>query len=240
MALKRVTITGADNNTVVADMLDISRKYPFVEWGILVSKNSEGTTRFPNRDWMHDLYICAQNNINLSMHICGTWTRQLMAGVLNFSELPALFHRCQRVQINTHAERLCSTSKMFEQLSSDKEHEFIFQIDGINDHLHWAAKNRGLNCSGLFDLSHGAGILPSKWPIAPSIDNWAGYAGGIGPENVERELRKILFASKTDVWIDMETRVRTDDDKCLDLDKVTAVLNICAPFCNDHSYTPAM
>jgi hypothetical protein len=45
--LERVTITGADDSTSIDEMLALSRRFPFVEWGILVSKRHEGSYRFP-------------------------------------------------------------------------------------------------------------------------------------------------------------------------------------------------
>ena len=70
--------------------------------------------------------------------------------------------------------------------------------------------------SYLLDASGGAGI---DTPIQI-------ITGGIGPENVESKLRTLLeYDSDEYFWIDMETRVRTDE--WLDLDKVEHVLKTC-------------
>jgi hypothetical protein len=45
--LKQVTITGADDSINYHKLFDISHQFPFVEWEILLSKNSEGYPRFP-------------------------------------------------------------------------------------------------------------------------------------------------------------------------------------------------
>ena len=80
--------------------------------------------------------------------------------------------------------------------------------------------------SYLLDASGGAGIdTPIR--IVTAKNTHIGYAGGIGPENVESKLRTLLeYDSKEKFWIDMETRVRTKDE-WLDLDKVEQVLDIC-------------
>lgn len=49
-----------------------------------------------------------------------------------------------------------------------------------------------------------------------------GYAGGLGPENINEQLYRISSVAKGPIWIDMETRVRSQYD--LDFDKVTDVL----------------
>jgi hypothetical protein len=62
-----------------------------------------------------------------------------------------------------------------------------------------------------------------------------GYAGGISPDNVEKKLRTLLeYDSDERFWIDMETRVRTEDE-WLDLDKVERVLEICDPIIKEYN-----
>lgn len=83
--------------------------------------------------------------------------------------------------------------------------------------------------SYLLDASGGAGIdTPIQVVTYPGVH--IGYAGGIGPDNVEAKLRTLLeYDSQERFWIDMETHVRTitDDGEWLDLDKVEEVLKIC-------------
>src|SRR5438477_157589 len=107
MHLNRVTITGADDSTSIQQMVDLSGEFPFAEWGILVSRRQEGSYRFPSREWMERL--AAVSGLHLSMHICGAWVRQMFVGELDWSHLPGLLKSCQRLQINTHAERHAST-----------------------------------------------------------------------------------------------------------------------------------
>lgn len=75
-------------------------------------------------------------------------------------------------------------------------------------------------------------MLPEDgWPTAwPGVR--CGYAGGLSPENVLGQLDAIdasLPHPDAPVWIDMERRVRTDDDTALDLGRVRAVLKAVAP-----------
>lgn len=52
MILQGVTITGADDHTYIEELMNLSAKFPFVEWGILMSPKRVGTNRFPSGHWM--------------------------------------------------------------------------------------------------------------------------------------------------------------------------------------------
>jgi hypothetical protein len=96
----------------------------------------------------------------------------------------------------------------------------------------------------------GAGILPREWPkpiyldVHPGDDGcgvqqhrYHGYAGGLGPDNLAEQIPLILAAAAGNehtaegrIWIDMETRVRSSDDRTFDLAKVRRCLEIAAPY----------
>lgn len=115
-----------------------------------------------------------------------------------------------------------------------------------------------VECNPLFDVSGGAGVLPNEWPRPFWFDEmeepaYHGYAGGLGPDNLAEQLPRIMEAAsqpdmsvefdadvvaqrKSDpppgatIWIDMETRVRSDNDRKFDLAKVRRCLEIAKPF----------
>jgi hypothetical protein len=67
------------------------------------------------------------------------------------------------------------------------------------------------NVSMLMDESKGTGVLSKFWSTPPEVCS-IGYAGGIGPDNIKRVLNDIsLVAGGKEVWIDMETSLRTVD-----------------------------
>jgi hypothetical protein len=72
-------------------------------------------------------------------------------------------------------------------------------------------------------------VVPSTWPAPiPGVD-YHGYAGGLGPKTLPVELPRIAAAAgAARTWIDMESRVRSADDKLLDLHKVRACLAFAA------------
>lgn len=55
----------------------------------------------------------------------------------------------------------------------------------------------------LFDTSSGFGILPEKWPeLLPEL--YCGYAGGLGPDNLQEQLEKIeSVIGDNEIWVDM-------------------------------------
>jgi phosphoribosylanthranilate isomerase len=227
LKLHTVTITGADDSTDISQLVDLSAEFQFVEWAILVSKRQEGSSRFPSRAWIDRFAITAtNNNLKVATHICGRWVRELFCGELAWIDLPASVEVSQRVQINIHAEPHVSTVAMFSNLLARGEKTFIFQWDGVNDHLAFAAREYGLESAALFDTSGGAGVLPSEGWRAPSVTVSCGFAGGLGPTNIEDQVKLISSACPPDysTWVDMERRVRTDDDSRLDMSRVRKVL----------------
>jgi hypothetical protein len=243
MNLDRVTITGPDDSIGhPSNLLPLTEAFPFVEWGILVSESvgTDGGPRFPSAAWVRELTkLAEQTPLSLSMHLCGRWVRDLLLGNLSVPAYLTDGPWFQRIQLNFHAERTpCNGDKFFDALLSLGERQFIFQIDGAHGNRHLEAvyvENGGehehvIDAVPLFDVSGGAGILPREWPKPQYMNTdgdhcYHGYAGGLGPENLTEQLPLISDASGgTRIWIDMETRVRSDDDRQFDLAKVRRCL----------------
>lgn len=213
-----------------------------------------GCNRYPSPKWISDLQALAETSgelPNLSLHINGNWVRQLLLG--SFIVPPELLHCFGRVQLNFHAEKTpCNPPAFADALAKLAGKYLIFQLDGANGNAHLDAAN-GLevgNCYGLFDVSGGAGILPHAWPepiymdVQPGesgmgVEQWGyhGYAGGLGPENLAEQIPLILKAAagtehthEGRIWIDMETRVRTNEDRQFDLFKVRRCLEIASQY----------
>lgn len=238
MNLDRVTITGADDSIHPQALADLSGDYPFVEWGILVSQRSTGRPRFPTHAWIAELLRIADRvPMQLSLHVCGRWVRRLLVG---HDEIPDALctPQFQRMQLNFHAENTpCDAESFLARLRDLSPRQFIFQIDGSGGNEHFdVAYQQGtgsIDPVPLFDISGGAGILPAEWPRPAHQRRYTyhGYAGGLGPENLERQIPLIAAAAgATPIWIDMETRVRSPDDQEFDFEKVERCLQIAKPF----------
>jgi hypothetical protein len=84
--------------------------------------------------------------------------------------------------------------------------------------------------AGLHDLSHGTGLTPNCWPKKIAGINM-GLAGGLGPDNLAEQLEKMSESiGDNTIWIDMETKIRSNNDKIFDLEKVEKCLEICKPW----------
>lgn len=168
--------------------------------------------------------------MKLSAHLCGGYTRSILMGVPDVHfDLGYGWNMFSRVQINTHGvKHRFDAVDLVKCLNKFPEREFIFQFDNVNGAILNTAIENGVNCSTLFDLSHGAGVLPDRWP-RPLASVKCGYAGGISPDNIEEQIRLIeQTVGDVEVWIDMETHVRSNNDWLFDLDKVEKCLSIAA------------
>jgi len=228
LMIKTVAITGADDSIDCRELLELSAKFPFVEWGILISKRSMGAGRFPSLDWINKLQKLKQQQpeLNLSCHLCGQWVKDILVGKNDeIEELPLLMF--DRIQINTHGIKHNWNDEAFKILST-YPHEIIFQYDNENNHFLLRAKQNDVKHSALFDLSHGAGICPNEWPeLIKGVK--CGYAGGLGDDNLAEQIPLIESkAGDTEIWIDMETKVRSNNDYQFDLLKVERCLEIAS------------
>jgi hypothetical protein len=227
--ITKVTITGADDSIEPIELAKLSQEFPFVEWGILVSKNNYGTPRFPSLTWLQKLRGLKHDvkDLKLSCHLCGSFVRDLVKGNdMIIQIMGPMWYIFERVQINFHAIPHEHSNQMIGIFSKFANQQFIFQYDGVNDHIVKKAFNEGCNMSALFDKSGGAGILPAQWPqLLEGIP--CGYAGGLSPDNVEEQIKIIEgIVGETEIWIDVETHVRSNMDSLFDLTKVRKFLEI--------------
>jgi len=246
MRLRKVTITGADDSIQPVELFVLKQKYPFVEWALLLSSKSQGFPRFPSGGWLHDLNSIIKyppsrippplsTKLELSGHFCGKLVSNFVRGKLpDESEMePWIFDMFQRIQINFHGIPQTPTPEFYQDLPTQLKNsgkQYIFQADGVNETLFWGMLRRNVDAVPLFDLSHGGGVLPEDWP-KPFPNVMCGYAGGLGPNNLQQQLEKIsALVGDHPIWIDMETNVRSDNDLQFDLEKVEACLKIAAPY----------
>lgn len=235
--LDRVTITGPDNSIRPEELVPLSERFPFVEWAILLSQRSAGNPRYPSQSWLDELRAVAkEHNLKLAGHVCGSWVRDLVIHKKPtvFEEHPDFLEMFPRIQLNFspyHAAQL-----FLDVLKPYPEHQFIFQVGSKGkaekETLLRLGLDKGLNLAVLFDRSGGKGVLPASWP-EPLDPFYCGYAGGLGPDTLAEQLPKIDdVAGRITYWIDMESRVRSNDDQLFDLEKVRTCLEISQPWVN--------
>lgn len=235
MKLRFVTLTGADDNTDPQQMVELSKKYSFAEWAILFSQAKAGVPRYPSIDWA-ERALPILSGCNLSAHLCGKWVDDAHKGTITFLNDDLMNDSFGRVQLNMANDKLSKILKSdtnFWDCALDKPTILggpyqSYKIDIPTDLflLH--------GVSPLFDCSGGRGILSDSWPVPPSHEYgkpiFCGYAGGLGPENIEEQLNKIeSVVGDAEIWIDMESKLRDNKDR-FDLEKCERVLSIAEPW----------
>mmetsp|Transcript_22796 Transcript_22796/g.70640 ORF Transcript_22796/g.70640 Transcript_22796/m.70640 type:complete len:126 (-) Transcript_22796:241-618(-) len=91
------------------------------------------------------------------------------------------------------------------------------------------------NMALLVDESCGLGVAMEGGYPAPSDGVKTGYAGGIGPHNILKVLEDVTTAAAQEgkgVWVDMESRLRSDinGSDCFDGHKAFVVLQQAQEF----------
>lgn len=190
-----VTLTGVDVPT------DLWQLPGGCEIGILYSETPEGRNRYP--EWRDLLKIatklaCAGRLI--AIHVCGRKARRrLMAG-----QLEALALLAGRFQVNgtVTPDELATICDRY------PDHEIITQHKRGNECLLSASPR---NHAILVDASGGRGLSPAEW-IRPATSKPVGFAGGLGPDNIQRESPRIRAVAVEPWWMDLEGKLRDEDD----------------------------
>lgn len=244
MNLDRVTITGIDDKTDIVRVREIQKRYPFVEWGILMSAQRQGTRRYPSATW-------AQNNLDdslsLSAHLCGGRVGNVIQNQ-QYSIMDAIPGFFRRIQLNYDFSRIsnvntahkCLYSLMDYVYGEESNRSLIFQWTPNNVNA-LAPFIRHYPFQLLYDNSGGNGRAIDIYDILGSLAGaYTGFAGGINTDNVHTICEKIKSIKPlgedynyNNTWIDMESGVRTDDE--LDLDKVEKVLEICKAYVRENN-----
>ena len=99
--LKHITFTGIGVDTDLKELKAIQDEYPFVEWGVLISKNwQENGPRFFDPSQLH---ILRYSGLNLSCHLCGFIARDWIpkrGGKTGLLQLSAThLHECETEHI---------------------------------------------------------------------------------------------------------------------------------------------
>lgn len=220
MSLEGITICGADDS-VGAHMLPLlSKAYPFIEWGILMSRKRVGTPRYPSLAWVDRVchYYEKHNGFGLAMHLCGEFATVTALGDPAYL-VANRYQSFRRVQLNETRElgpSFVMMTKRFQNL------EFILQaptVELVECAAGISQYSKPGRIAALYDPSGGRGLFPGVFPKTPRGLH-VGFAGGIGPDNVIDIIERI-GARPDPYWLCMESGVRTGDD--FDIQKVEAV-----------------
>lgn len=214
-----ITLTGADERTPVADLIHLADLG--AEIGLLYTCSPDGRHRYPSRQWI--VLAAAALEGRAALHVCGNRARTELCE----HGLTDLLGLVGRVQVNglVSPEAL----KYLLELVMPYDSTLITQHRPENLAALDAAIITGCVYHALLvDGSGGRGILPDAW-VRPPTSKPVGFAGGLGPDTLRRELPRIAAVAHGEWWVDMEGRLRDDDD-WFDLAKAKAAMGVWREF----------
>ena len=223
-----VTFTGVDDRTDFDELIYVAGKYPFVEFGILVgSQTGQDNPIFPSLFLVDRLRKTLPSD-RISIHLCGKYARAVASPTLE-ERLPRIYDISNgfgRIQVNLHGDTDNTNRVTVDPgyLLSFANHSSASRVI-LQHRSGW--KDVPLihhKIEYLFDLSEGSGLEGfDHWPEPPN-NMRVGYAGGIGPHNINQAIKFANMHPDHPIWIDMESKVRTSD-YWFDMDKIRTVCN---------------
>lgn len=234
--LRYISMTGAGEATSFARMQRISKAHPFVEWGVLYSRNLAGKeNRYPTLEWLEKFASKANaRNMTIALHLCGGIVKDLLNQALTrqFSKdsarILALASKFGRVQLNTPAkmDQVPNFEALIQYLNrTENRTTTILQWNKHNEEVcKRLGRTHGFEC--LIDASGGRGLTCETWPNVSRFDiARVGYAGGLSPENVWDQLGRIATTvDERSFWVDAEGKLRDAKDQ-FDLDLCEAFVS---------------
>ena len=221
----KITITGIDHGVTPDELEQLARCEPTieVEFAALLGSHNGSKPRYPPWSLIEAFAAFAKTaGLSSALHLCGKWAREAVSGNYN-RELTVLARKFGRIQVNGQRdlEAIAAFGVRIRRPVIAQVASFEGTLGGL-EYLHDASGGRGIR-----DFA--------GWPQAPQ-GILCGYAGGIGPENIDLAVRT---ADGLDgAWIDMETRVRRADD-VLDKHKVEQVIRGAARAVAEMKYASA-
>jgi phosphoribosylanthranilate isomerase len=218
-----VTFTGVDNRTNFTTVRSLAEKYPFIEFGILLSLTPDDKDeRYMTIPEINEAVGYLQGNVPLALHICGSAVRHFVLGTDEV--VTDLARQFGRVQLNFSASKGDFTADQLSDAMVKMPGKVITQHFPSNSAL--VDVVTAANHQVLYDTSGGRGLETAEW-LAPFPAKVTGYAGGLGPDGIEDSIDAIqAVTGSAPVWIDMESRVRTEG--YLDLKKCRVVASAVA------------
>lgn len=224
MKLRYITCSDPREDIPVESMLNFTAQYPISEIGVQAHPGPMSFDRGRNK-WFGEIIKKAQdmqNPPNIALHINYLWCDFMCEGLVPneldwwlrvpniYTGLPII----KRIQLNIgDYSNKFDEKKLATLINRHQKQEFIFPWNKHTAKNIEKLKKTGAKFSLLFDGSYGAGIEPCAWytPVYNDIPN--GYAGGLGPDNVAKNLDKInaILPRNYETWIDAEGKLR---DRC--------------------------
>ena len=227
-----LTFTGVDRKTFLKDMLSIAESYgkARVEFGVLVGSHSGESDHgiFPPLHIVRAVKSLRQDyGVQVAIHLCGRYARMVMQDGGAPDEVYDLCNGFSRVQVNLHGDsfnpgRIAVAAQAVRRFADTVQCQRII-LQHRSDWQHIPVFHEKVEY--LFDKSEGGGRAAfEEWPAPSPHLQRMGYAGGIGPETIEKAIGFARAFPEANLWFDMKGRIRFSG--WLDLDAVDMVCDI--------------
>jgi hypothetical protein len=206
-----VTFAGVDETADLEKLKEIGSHYFTVEWGLWLAVEHQGRVAgFPSVEWICKL----APGLNLAAQLRGKSATDFLRG--NDAELMAYYGEAwslfRRIQINS-TDRIdqVDLSGLARLIEKNPEKEMILRVRDRNLEVADALVTAGISCSTLFDESELQEPAQKKWPKGIKRFSGCGYAGGLGPDNIYKQLSPILNAAQSAErwWVEIDSGLRT-------------------------------
>jgi hypothetical protein len=208
-----VTFSGVDETADVERLKEIRSHYFTVEWGLgLAIERQNREAGFPGVDW-----ICKLSpELNLSAQLSGESARAFLKGddaelMTKYGKVWSLF---RRIQINsTQGIDQVDLSGLTQLVAKNADKQIILRVRDRNLEIADALVAQGISCSTLFDESEVQELAQKKWPKGLKRFAGCGYAGGLGPDNIYKQLTPILNAAQSAErwWVEIDSFLRATE-----------------------------
>jgi len=214
MSFLGVTFSGVDESVPISRLREIRSLYFNVEWGICLSIERQGMQpRFPSLDWMRRL----DSELTFAALLCGRNATNFLRGddaelLEQYGEIWPLFRRIQ-VNLDSQAEPI-NLPKIIELMEKHAKKRITFHIRDRNLEVADAVVSKGVPCSILFDQSGTPETGQKKWPKGIKRFLACGYTGGLGPDNIYKQLSFLLSAAQTarQWWVDVDACAKVTEN----------------------------
>lgn len=220
--LKIITCTGPDDDTPVPSLVDLAARYRQAEIGLPLCPERGGKwLGYPSVSFIRTFAAQAQNLsqeggpvIRASLHVRKAWVDDLSQNIVRRipKELMEMRHGngtavFQRIHLNLSDPAKVNPDNLKALFQERKGQRFILPVHKPTEQLCRRLVEEDAGFDLIFDKSQGTGILPAIWPEGIA-GYFCAYAGGLNPENVRDELKKISRVAKGEIGIDAETGLK--------------------------------
>ena len=221
MFLKTIVCSGINEKNDINDAIEFLKKYKSAEFGVQGSPRKAGY-QTPRFEWLKELLgkLNEQKIENkVALHLNEGFAVSFCDGKVpdEISDLLFVGSTVGRLQLNfkigreTFASRSIPDIKTLQKaMKTVAPHPIILSASQPNLSFIHKAHHQGMKFDVLFDDSFGEGLLPDMRKPPLFNDVFQGYAGGLSPENVAEELRKIGEVAQGNIFIDAEGKLKQD------------------------------